>query len=130
MFLHAGFFHLAGNMLFLWIYGDNVEARLGRVTYLVGYLVTGLAGNLFHLVLAGASPMPLVGASGAISGVLGFYFVCFPENRVRMLITLFPIFMKVVRIRSRWVPASAAVALRRVRVLRALVTALASAMTK
>jgi membrane associated rhomboid family serine protease len=103
MFLHAGFFHLAGNMLFLWIYGDNVEARLGRVTYLVGYLVTGLAGNLFHLVLAGASPMPLVGASGAISGVLGFYFVCFPENRVRMLITLFPIFMKVVRIRSRWV---------------------------
>ena len=103
MFLHAGFFHLAGNMLFLWIYGDNVEHRLGRGRYLAAYLGTGVASTLFHLVLAGASPLPLLGASGAISGVLGFYFVWFPRNRVRLWVMLFPFFMNVVHAPARWV---------------------------
>ena len=80
MFLHAGFAHLAGNMLFLWIYGDNVEHRLGPVLYLTAYLATGVAATLFHTVFDLGSALPLVGASGAISGVLGFYFVWFPTQ--------------------------------------------------
>ena len=103
MFLHAGFFHLVGNMLFLWIYGDNVEHRLGRARYLAAYLGTGVAATLFHLVVAGPSPLPLLGASGAISGVLGFYFVWFPRNRVRLWVMLFPFFMNVVHAPARWV---------------------------
>ena len=103
MFLHAGFFHLAGNMLFLWIYGDNVEHRLGPVRYLMAYLGTGVAATLFHLLVAGPSPLPLLGASGAISGVLGFYFVWFPRNRVRLWVMLFPFFMNVVHAPARWV---------------------------
>lgn len=103
MFLHAGFLHLAGNMLFLWIYGDNVEHRLGRIRYLAAYLGTGVAATLFHLVIAGPSPLPLLGASGAISGVLGFYFVWFPRNRVKLWVMLFPFFMNVVYAPARWV---------------------------
>ncbi|MEC8493480.1 MAG: rhomboid family intramembrane serine protease, partial [Planctomycetota bacterium] len=82
MFLHGGFMHLAGNMLFLWIYGDNVEARLGRVRYLIAYLLSGTAATLFFSAFDSSSQIPLVGASGAISGVLGFYFVFFPRNVV------------------------------------------------
>ena len=92
MFLHGGFMHLFGNMLFLWIYGDNVEHRLGPVKYLFWYLVTGIAATLFYALFAGGSSLPLVGASGAISGVLGFYFLWFPHNRVRLWIFLFPFF--------------------------------------
>ena len=108
MFLHAGFLHLAGNMLFLWIYGDNVEYRLGRMRYLAAYLGTGVAATLFHLVLAGSSPLPLLGASGAISGVLGIYFVWFPRNRVRLWVMLFPFFMHVIKAPARWVLGSRA----------------------
>ncbi len=89
MFLHGGLLHLLGNMLFLWIYGDNVEHRLGGILFVVWYLVTGAAATLFHAAFASGSPVPLVGASGAISGVLGFYFMWFPHNRVRVLIFLF-----------------------------------------
>ncbi len=89
MFLHGGLWHLLGNMLFLWIYGDNVEHRLGGIAFVVWYLVTGAAATLFHAAFASDSPVPLVGASGAISGVLGFYFLWFPHNRVRVLIFLF-----------------------------------------
>ena len=103
MFLHAGFLHLAGNMLFLWIYGDNVEYRLGRMRYLATYLGTGVAATLFHLMLASSSPLPLLGASGAISGVLGVYFVWFPRNRVRLWVMLFPFFMHVIKAPARWV---------------------------
>ncbi len=88
MFLHAGLLHLLGNMLFLWIYGDNVEHRLGGIQFVVWYLVTGAAATLFHAAFASGSPIPLVGASGAISGVLGFYFMWFPRNRVRVLLFL------------------------------------------
>jgi len=103
MFLHGSFMHLFGNMLFLWIYGDNVERRLGALPYLFWYLVTGIAGTLTHALVFQSSEMPLVGASGAISGVLGFYFVFFPRNVVRMLAFLPPFLMQVFEIPARWV---------------------------
>jgi membrane associated rhomboid family serine protease len=101
LFLHGGFLHLFGNMLFLWIYGDNVEYRLGRVAYLLWYLATGVAATLFFALFAPSSSVPLVGASGAISGVLGFYFLWFPRNTVRLFVFLFPFFMNVVAVRAR-----------------------------
>jgi membrane associated rhomboid family serine protease len=94
MFLHGGLAHVAGNMLFLWIYGDNVEHRLGGPRFLAYYLATGAAATLFHGMFFPTSGLPLVGASGAISGVLGFYFVWFPHNRVHLLL-LFPFLMRV-----------------------------------
>ena len=93
MFLHGGFLHLFGNMLFLWIYGDNVEHRLGRPRYVAAYLGAGVLATLSHAALNAGSAVPMVGASGAISGVLGFYFVWFPRNRVRLWLMLFPFFM-------------------------------------
>ncbi len=103
MFLHAGFLHLAGNMLFLWICGDNVEHRLGRVRFLAAYLGTGVAATAIQTMLGGRSTLPLLGASGAIFGVAGLYFVWFPRNRVRVWVMLFPFFMNVVRIPARFV---------------------------
>jgi len=98
MFMHAGVFHLAGNMLFLWVFGDNVERRLGHVGYLFFYLACGLAAVLVFHTLAPLSTVPLVGASGAIFGVEGFYFLAFPKNRVRVLIWVLLIF-------TFWIPA-------------------------
>ncbi len=103
MFLHGGLLHLGGNMLFLWIFGDNVEHRLGRVRFLAAYLGTGVAATLFHTLFASQSLLPLLGASGAISGVLGFYFIWFPRNRVRVFVMLFPFFMRVIHAPARWV---------------------------
>jgi membrane associated rhomboid family serine protease len=103
LFLHGGFLHLAGNMLFLWIYGDNVEHRLGRVGYLVTYLSTGVMATLFFSVLAGPSMTPLVGASGAISGVLGVYFLLFPRNKIKVFIALIPFYVDVLLMPSRLV---------------------------
>lgn len=106
MFLHGGWMHLVGNMLFLWIYGDNVEHRLGRVGYLVAYLATGAAATLMFALaakLSGGGNVPLVGASGAISGVLGFYFLWFPRNKVRLLVFFFPFLMDVFVVGARWV---------------------------
>ncbi|MDX1763211.1 MAG: rhomboid family intramembrane serine protease [bacterium] len=103
MFLHGGFMHLFGNMLFLWIYGDNVEHRLGSVKYLVAYLATGVTATLFFTVFRLNSIIPMVGASGAISGVLGLYFLWFPKNQVRVFIMLFPIFMDTVLLNARLV---------------------------
>jgi membrane associated rhomboid family serine protease len=103
MFLHANFMHLAGNMLFLWIYGDNCEHRLGRILYLVVYLLTGAAATLTFALFASESLTPLVGASGAISGVLGLYFLLFPRNQVKVFILLFPIFFNVILLPARWV---------------------------
>jgi hypothetical protein len=93
--------HLFGNMLFLWIYGDNVEYRLGRLSYLFWYIVTGVAATLSFALLSPGSLIPMVGASGAISGVLGFYFVWFPRNVVRMFVFLFPFFMNTVTVPAR-----------------------------
>jgi len=101
MFLHGGFMHLFGNMLFLWIYGDNVERRLGSLPYLFWYLATGLVATLTHALVFSSSDVPLVGASGAISGVLGFYFLWFPRNVVRMLAFLPPFLMQVFQIPAR-----------------------------
>jgi membrane associated rhomboid family serine protease len=103
LFLHANIIHLAGNMLFLWIFGDNVEHRLGRIGHVVTYLFTGVAATLFFSLFAGGSMVPLVGASGAISGVLGLYFILFPRNRVKVFIAFFPFFFDVVLLPARWV---------------------------
>jgi membrane associated rhomboid family serine protease len=103
MFLHGGFMHLFGNMLFLWIYGDNVERRLGALPYLFWYLATGAAATLAHALVFSDSSVPLIGASGAISGMLGFYFVFFPHNTVRMLAFLPPFLMQVFQIPARFV---------------------------
>jgi membrane associated rhomboid family serine protease len=90
LFLHANLAHLLGNMLFLWIYGDNVEAWLGRPLYLLAYLGTGILATLSFAAFATDPSTPLIGASGAISGVLGAYFVAFPRNQIRMLVGLPP----------------------------------------
>lgn len=103
MFLHAGWLHLAGNMLFLYIYGDNVEHRLGRFYYLLVYLGTGIAATLFFALLVPGSQVPLIGASGAISGVLGCYFVWFPRNKIKVFVFLFPFLMNTVLVPARWV---------------------------
>jgi hypothetical protein len=87
MFLHGGFWHVAGNMLFLWIFGDNVEDYLGHFRYLLFYLGSGIAAGLTHLVLNLNSSAPTVGASGAIAGVMGAYFILYPRARV---LTWFP----------------------------------------
>jgi membrane associated rhomboid family serine protease len=101
LFLHANFMHLFGNMLFLWIYGDNVEHRMGGGRYLLAYLATGIAATLVHWMTSPDSPLPTVGASGAISGVLGFYFLWFPQNKVRLLMLLPPVFMNVFMVPAR-----------------------------
>lgn len=82
MFLHAGWLHLLGNMLFLYIFGDNVEDRLGHFRYLIAYLLCGFGAALTHLAFNLHSRVPTVGASGAIAGVLGAYFLLFPSARV------------------------------------------------
>jgi membrane associated rhomboid family serine protease len=103
MFLHGGLAHLLGNMLFLWIYGDNVEHRVGRLPFLVAYLGTGVAATLVFAAFSGGSGAPLVGASGAISGVLGLYFVQFPRNRVKVFAFLWPLLMNVFLVPARLV---------------------------
>lgn len=85
MFLHAGWGHLLGNMLFLWVFGDNIEHRVGHVRFLLFYLVCGLAASFAHIFFNSESLIPAVGASGAISGVLGGYLLLFPRNRVYVL---------------------------------------------
>jgi len=84
MFLHGGWAHLGGNMLYLWIFGDNLEKILGGVRYLIFYLVCGVAAAFAHILSAPNSAIPTVGASGAISGVLGGYLLLFPRNKVRV----------------------------------------------
>src|SRR5262245_50050306 len=86
MFLHGGWGHLLGNMLYLWIFGDNLERVMGHVRYAVFYVVCGVAAGLAHIAFNAHSTMPSVGASGAISGVLGGYLLLFPRNRVNVVI--------------------------------------------
>jgi rhomboid family protein len=85
MFMHAGWMHLLGNMLFLWIFGDNVEDYLGRAKFLIFYLVCGIAATLAQVAVSAESSIPNLGASGAISGVLAGYLVFFPKGRVKVL---------------------------------------------
>lgn len=89
MFLHGGWMHLLGNSLYLWVFGNNVEDSMGRGRFLAFYLICGLAAAATHVLVEGASPVPTVGASGAISGILGGYLVLYPRVRVR---TFFPPF--------------------------------------
>jgi len=103
MFLHGGWMHLIGNMMFLWIFGDNVEHRLGRLRYLLAYLASGIAASLVYAMFSLGSMVPMVGASGAISGVLGFYYIWFPGNRVKIFMMLFPFFMDIVLVPARFV---------------------------
>lgn len=89
MFVHGGWGHIFGNLLFLWVFGDNVEDAFGHVGYLVFYLVTGLAASAAHILLNTGSSVPSVGASGAISGILGAYIVFFGSNPIRVLLGWF-----------------------------------------
>src|SRR3989337_1070678 len=86
MFMHGGWLHLFGNMLFLWIFGDNVEDRFGHLKFLIFYLLAGVAGTLAQFAVAPHSNVPNVGASGAIAGVLGAYILLFPQSRVNVLL--------------------------------------------
>jgi membrane associated rhomboid family serine protease len=85
-FIHAGFVHLGGNMVFLWVFGRAVEDRLGSVLYLVFYLLAGAIAGLVQCVVSAGDSVPLIGASGAIAGVLGIYFICYPTAWVRVLL--------------------------------------------
>jgi len=97
MFLHGGWGHLLGNMLFLWIFGDNVEDRLGHVRYLIFYILCGYAATFAHAFFNAGSTMPAIGASGAISGVLGAYLFLYPRARIVTLVWFF-IFVRFVEI--------------------------------
>jgi membrane associated rhomboid family serine protease len=87
LFLHGGFAHIIGNMLFLNIFGDNLEDRLGHVKYLIFYFAAGVAGSALQIVMGPASTIPMLGASGAIAGVMGGYLVLFPHERIDVLWT-------------------------------------------
>jgi membrane associated rhomboid family serine protease len=95
MFVHGGLMHVGGNMLYLWIFGDNVEDRMGHGRFLVFYLLSGIGAALAQTFAAPDSPIPMVGASGAIAGVMGAYFVLYPKSRV---LTLLPFPITVVEI--------------------------------
>ena len=88
MFLHGGWLHLLGNMLFLFVFGRSVEDRYGHFKFLFLYFLSGFAGAILHIILNAGSPLPSIGASGAIAGVLGAYFVSFPRARITTLIFL------------------------------------------
>jgi len=97
MFLHGGWGHILGNALFLWVFGNNVEDSMGRFRFLVFYLLCGLAAAAAQVFVSPASPVPMVGASGAISGVLGAYLLLYPRVRVRVLLILV-IFITTIRV--------------------------------
>lgn len=100
-FLHGGLLHLGGNMLFLWIFGDNIELKFGRLKYLGIYLAWGVLAGLAHVAGDPSSVIPAVGASGAVSGVLGAYLVLFPRARILTLMMMF-IFIRMIHIQARW----------------------------
>ena len=97
MFVHDGWLHIGGNMLYLWIFGNNIEDRLGAVRFVVFYFLGGFAAAALQVVIDPSSPIPMIGASGAIAAVLGAYLVLYPRARVQTLVILF-IFIQVVNI--------------------------------
>jgi membrane associated rhomboid family serine protease len=97
MFLHGGWMHLLGNGLFLWIFGNNVEDSMGRFRFIIFYLLCGLVAAAAQVMVSPASPVPMVGASGAISGVLGGYLILYPKVRVNVLFIIF-IFIQVISV--------------------------------
>jgi len=102
MFLHGGIAHILGNMLFLWIFGDNVEDFYGHFTYLLFYLVCGIGAGLLHVLFNWNSTLPSLGASGAISGVMGAYLVLYPRARILTLVFIFLIPIPAVIILVLW----------------------------
>ena len=94
MFMHGGWLHIGGNMLFLFIFGDNIEKAYGHIKYLIFYLVCGIVAGIAHVLSQPDSIIPSLGASGAISGVMAAYLVLFPTNRVRVLLTLGVIWLR------------------------------------
>jgi len=92
MFLHGGWFHILSNMWVLFIFGDNVEARMGGFKYLIFYLLSGIAAGLLQTTILPSSQVPMIGASGAIAGVLGAYLILFPRSRIASLVPIFFIF--------------------------------------
>jgi membrane associated rhomboid family serine protease len=103
MFMHGGWMHLLGNMLFLWIFGDNVEQAMGSVRFLVFYLLCGVVATLAHIMMGPSSEIPSLGASGAISGVLGAYIVMFPKQRVRVLVGRMVTQMPAIAVIGLWI---------------------------
>lgn len=97
MFLHGGFFHIAGNMLYLWIFGNNIEDSLGHFRFLIFYLFSGIIAAYSHAFSESQSIIPMIGASGAVSGILGAYLLLFPHARVHTLLIL-GFFVQIVRI--------------------------------
>jgi membrane associated rhomboid family serine protease len=92
MFLHGGWLHVFGNMLYLWVFGDNIEDLMGRMRFLLFYLLTGFAGSVAHIIANPGASVPTIGASGAVAGILGAYFISFPRARVLALLPLIIIF--------------------------------------
>jgi membrane associated rhomboid family serine protease len=103
MFMHAGWLHLGGNMLYLWIFGDNIEDRFGSVKFLVFYLACGIAATFAQYYVSPGSKIPNVGASGAIAGVLGAYLLLFPHARVRVLVYHQIVAMPAVLVLGFWI---------------------------
>jgi len=97
MFLHGGFLHIIGNMLYLWIFGNNIEDRLGHMGYLLFYLLSGVCAAVFQIFYDPSSEVPMIGASGAVSGILGAYLLVYPHARIKTLLIII-IFIKVVDI--------------------------------
>ena len=97
MFLHGGLMHLAGNMLYLWIFGDNIEYALGHLRYFFFYLIVGIGAAVGQIIIEPTSTMPMVGARGAISGILGAYLLKYPRNRVSILF-FFIIIIRVIKV--------------------------------
>ena len=103
-FLHGGVLHLLSNMLFLWVFGDNVEDALGHVKYLIFYLLCGMAGGLLHAAMLPTSPLPLIGASGAVAGVIGAYLLLHPRVLVWVLaFRIIPLHIKAAWVLGIWV---------------------------
>ncbi len=88
MFMHGGFMHILGNMLFLWVFGDNIESTIGSVKFAMFYIMGGIAASALHIVLAPESMVPCVGASGAIAAVMGAYLVMYPKSKIKMLFVM------------------------------------------
>jgi membrane associated rhomboid family serine protease len=102
MFLHGGGFHLAGNMLYLWIFGNNIEDALGHMRFILFYILSGLVAAIFQLSYDPSSNVPMIGASGAISGVLGAYLVLYPLARIKTLVFFFIVELPAILLLTIW----------------------------
>jgi membrane associated rhomboid family serine protease len=101
LFFHAGFAHVLGNMLYLWIFGDNIEDRLGHIRFLFFYFFCGIVASLGQIIATPNSKLPMIGASGAISGVLGAYIILYPRAKILVLVPLFYIW-RIVKVQALW----------------------------